>query len=83
MRIHCLARDAARLSLVVAFASALHVASARHAHAYDDSAFGEIETKYIFGFTEGSSIGLQGDQVAILWEGDDPKARVAFARLFN
>ena len=62
MRIHCLARDAARLSLVVAFASALHVASARHAHAYDDSAFGEIETKYIFGFTEGSSIGLQGEK---------------------
>jgi hypothetical protein len=62
MRISCLARDAARLSLAVTFASTLLVANARYAHAYDDSAFGEIETKYIFGFTEGSSIGLQGEK---------------------
>ena len=61
MRMHCLTRDAARLSLAVTFASALLVASA-DARASDDSAFGEIETKYIFGFTEGSSIGEQGEK---------------------
>jgi hypothetical protein len=62
MRIHYLARDAARLSIAITFASTLLVANARYAHAYDDSAFREIETKYIFGFTEGSSIGLQGEK---------------------
>src|SRR5207248_7947513 len=37
----------------------------RHARGlarYDEGAFGEIETKYIFGFTEGSSIGLEGEK---------------------
>ena len=28
----------------------------------DNSEFREIETKYIFGFTEGSSIGLEGER---------------------
>ena len=32
------------------------------AHAEDDNAYREIETKYIFGFTEGSAIGLEGEK---------------------
>jgi hypothetical protein len=32
------------------------------ASAQDNSAFGEVETKYIFGFTEGSGIGLEGEK---------------------
>jgi hypothetical protein len=36
-------------------------ASAKQSHA-QDGAFGEIESKYIFGFTEGSGIGLEGEK---------------------
>ncbi len=32
------------------------------AHAQSGATFGEIETKYIFGFTEGSGIGLEGEK---------------------
>jgi hypothetical protein len=62
MRISCRARRAARLCIAMTFAAGLTLSSARHVRAYDDSAFREIETKYIFGFTEGSSIGLQGEK---------------------
>lgn len=36
--------------------------SANAVHAQDDAKFYEIETKYIFGFTEGSGIGLEGEK---------------------
>jgi hypothetical protein len=45
-----------------AFAAALSLLS-QSAHAqYDASKWREVETKYIFGFTEGSGIGLEGEK---------------------
>lgn len=39
------------------------IATGAVAHAQDDAAFSrDIETKYIFGFTEGSGIGLEGEK---------------------
>src|SRR5437016_5672421 len=62
MQISCRARRPAHLYTAVTFSAGLMLSSARSAYAYDDTAFREIETKYIFGFTEGSSIGLQGEK---------------------
>ncbi len=51
-------------NMSVAFATAFLVAASGFtAHAQDRStAFGDVETKYIFGFTEGSGIGLEGEK---------------------
>src|SRR5947207_13582770 len=62
MRICCQSRGPARFHVAVGLAAALTLSNARSALAYDEGAFGEIETKYIFGFTEGSSIGLEGEK---------------------
>ncbi len=76
MRISCRAQRPARWCAAASLAAALTLSNARYGHAYDDSTFREIETKYIFGFTEGSSIGLQGEKefssetVAALGKGD-------------
>jgi hypothetical protein len=43
-------------------AVALGLGAAVGARAQDGDGFGDIETKYIFGFTEGSSIGLEGEK---------------------
>jgi hypothetical protein len=56
------ARAFARLCLLLPCASGLAFAGVDPARAEDDSAFHEIETKYIFGFTEGSGIGLEGEK---------------------
>jgi len=48
--------------LICAGAAALVVANANFADAQDASAFHEIETKYIFGFTIGSAIGIEGER---------------------
>jgi hypothetical protein len=61
MRIRCHARPAARPLLTVSLV-ALALLDPRTAHASEESAFTEIETKYIFGFTEGASIGLEGEK---------------------
>jgi hypothetical protein len=61
MRVHLHARRLARLRLVVPCAAGLLVSLADPVRAYDEGAFHEIETKYIFGFTEGSGIGLEGE----------------------
>ena len=57
-----------------AYAAALSViASGIAAHAQDNSALlREIETKYVFGFTEGSGIGLEGEKEFSL----DAEARI-------
>src|ERR1700724_2741111 len=47
-------------SLLGAFASLLCLAGA--AHADDASSWLEMETKYIFGFTTGSGIGIEGEK---------------------
>ena len=47
-------------SLLGALASLLCLAGA--AHADDASSWREIETKYIFGFTTGSGIGIEGEK---------------------
>ncbi len=63
------------LPLCSCFFSALSlVASAIAAHAQDNSAAfqREIETKYVFGFTEGSGIGLEGEKEFSL----DTEARI-------
>jgi hypothetical protein len=44
-----------------AFAVLMSGVGAQQSHA-QDNAFSEIETKYIFGFTEGSGIGLEGEK---------------------
>jgi hypothetical protein len=62
MQISCRARRPAHLYTAVTFAAGLTLSSAQYVDAYDDTAFREIETKYIFGFTEGASIGLQGEK---------------------
>jgi hypothetical protein len=49
-------------SLGLLCATAIIAGNANRAAAYDDSAFHEIETKYIFGFTVGSTIGLEGEK---------------------
>jgi hypothetical protein len=43
-------------------ATAAILATVVRSQAQDDSAFHEIETKYIFGFTVGSSVGLEGEK---------------------
>jgi len=43
-------------------AAAAILATVVRSEAQDDSAFHEIETKYIFGFTIGSSVGLEGEK---------------------
>jgi hypothetical protein len=43
-------------------ATAVILTTAVRAEAQDNSAFYEIETKYIFGFTIGSSIGIEGEK---------------------
>jgi hypothetical protein len=62
MRADGCARLLARRCVVVGLAVGLASLNPRHVRAYEDAAFTEIETKYIFGFTEGSSIGLQGEK---------------------
>ena len=62
MRADGCARPRARWCLVAGLAVGLGSLNPRHVRAYEDAAFTEIETKYIFGFTEGSSIGLQGEK---------------------
>jgi hypothetical protein len=62
MQVDLCARTLARRRLACACAAGLLLSGAHPVAAYDDGAFGEIETKYIFGFTEGSSIGLQGEK---------------------
>jgi hypothetical protein len=62
MQLRLCARTLARRCLAVACAAGLLLSGAHPVTAYDDSALREIETKYIFGFTEGSSIGLQGEK---------------------
>src|SRR5215467_11895423 len=44
-------------------AAAAILATVVRSEAQDDSSFHEIETKYIFGFTIGSSVGLEGRAV--------------------
>ncbi len=46
----------------LAGAAILFCCANAHPARAQDSAFGEIETKYIFGFTEGSGIGLEGEK---------------------
>src|SRR6516165_4264634 len=43
-------------------ATAAILAAVVRSEAQDDIAFHEIETKYIFGFTIGSSVGLEGEK---------------------
>src|SRR4051812_17295645 len=62
MQLGLCARTLARRCFACACAAGLLLCGAHPVTAYDDSAFREIETKYIFGFTEGSSIGLQGEK---------------------
>src|SRR5207247_3168134 len=62
MQVDLCARALARRCLACACAAGLLLSGAHPVPAYDDSTFREIETKYIFGFTEGSSIGLQGEK---------------------
>jgi len=62
MQLGLCARTLARRCFACARAAGLLLCGAHPVTAYDDSAFREIETKYIFGFTEGSSIGLQGEK---------------------
>src|SRR3954469_2575088 len=45
-----------------AFAAALSLLSQSAQAQYDASKWREIETKYIFGFTEGSGIGIEGEK---------------------
>jgi len=47
---------------LLAMALLLSSATGFPAHAQDDTDFYEIETKYIFGFTKGSGIGLEGEK---------------------
>ena len=52
-----------RTARAVIFAAPLVVAAGFCAHAQDNPAFyRDVETKYIFGFTEGSGIGLEGEK---------------------
>src|SRR5690348_18431103 len=44
------------------FVVAMLVASTAAAHAEDASSWRELETKYLFGFTTGSGIGLEGEK---------------------
>jgi len=62
MRTRRCERLLARLCFALPCAAGLSLSGGGPVHAYDEGAFGEIETKYIFGFTEGSSIGLQGEK---------------------
>ncbi len=53
----------ARYARAVVFAVPVFFAASFSAHAQDNSAFyRDVETKYIFGFTEGSGIGLEGEK---------------------
>ena len=76
MQVDLCARALARRCLACACAAGFLLSGAHPVSAYDDNTFREIETKYIFGFTEGSSIGLQGEKefssetVAALGKGD-------------
>jgi hypothetical protein len=47
---------------LVAATALIGFGAANPAHAQDNAGFYEIETKYIFGFTEGSGIGLEGEK---------------------
>jgi hypothetical protein len=52
-----------RCARTLAFAAPFFIASACAAQAQDNDPFlREIETKYVFGFTEGSGIGLEGEK---------------------
>ena len=62
MQVRIRARMSARLCLALPCAAGFFIAGAAPVRAYDEGTFREIETKYIFGFTEGSSIGLQGEK---------------------
>ncbi len=55
MRIVCAVR-------AIAFAAPLAIAGAAHAEDNNMTIFGDVETKYIFGITEGSGIGLEGEK---------------------
>jgi hypothetical protein len=50
-----------RVHIIVAMALLLGVAGGK-ARAQGNNDFGEIETKYLFGFTSGTSIGLEGEK---------------------
>jgi len=66
-----------RLNCVCVSAVAfLLAATAGAAHAQDPSTWREIETNYIFGFTEGSGIGLEGEKEVSL----DTEARMGKGR---
>lgn len=54
-------RDLSLIALTAFAAASLNAASSYPAHADDPSQWREIETKYIFGFTEGHTIGLEGE----------------------
>jgi hypothetical protein len=63
----------ARPAYGAAFAAAAFFTLAQSAHAqYNASQWREVETKYIFGFTEGSGIGLEGEKEFSL----DTEARI-------
>src|SRR5207244_8340828 len=59
----------ARNARAFIFAALLLVAAGFAAHAQDSNApvYRDVETKYIFGFTEGSGIGLEGER-EFSWE---------------
>ena len=61
MRVSSHARRLARLCIGVPCAAGWLLSFAGPVRADDEGAFHEIETKYIFGFTEGSGIGLEGE----------------------
>jgi hypothetical protein len=47
---------------LLAAALSLYMNGTAQVHAQDSGVYRDIETKYIFGFTEGSSIGLEGEK---------------------
>ena len=60
----------ARTARAFLFAAPLVAATAFGACAQDNPAFyRDVETKYIFGFTEGSGIGLEGEKEVLAGDG--------------
>jgi len=47
---------------ILAATAAILLSSSTIAHAQENGGYHELETKYIFGFTIGSSVGDQGDK---------------------
>jgi hypothetical protein len=60
----CLAARSAASGVLLAAAMLMSPASIAGLHAENEPAYDDIETKYIFGFTTGSGIGLQGEKEA-------------------